>query len=405
MVAQAIGPGDPAPAPETARWPAIVSLSLGVFGLVTSEFLPVSLLTPMSEDLGVSTGAAGQAMTVTAVVAGFAGPATVILTRRLDRRGVLLALTALLLLSNLLSALATSYGALMVARAALGVALGGFWAMSAGLAMRLAPPRLVPRALAVVMTGVSLASILAAPFGAWIGDLLSWRHAFGAAALVGLLALVAQALTVPRLAPSGSASLGTLLRVLRRPTIHYGLLAVMLVMTAHFAGFTYIRPYLETVPKLGIGMISAVLSAFGVAGFLGNLAGAALAERGTRRAIGLAAAALTATSAALAFAGWIPLVAVGAILVWGFAFAMVPVSAQTLMTVGAPDEAESAGALNLAAFQVAISSGAVFGGLIVDSLGPAGIFMLSGLAAFLGLFAVNAIGGPAADGPCPQGAR
>ncbi len=369
---------------RAARWGAVLSLSLGVFGLVTAEFLPASLLTPMSADLGVSIGAAGQSVTTTAVVGAFAGPAIVIGTGRFDRRTVLLALTGLLVISSLIAGFASSLFVLLVARVLLGIALGGFWAMSLALAMRLVPDRLMPRAMAIVMSGVSLATVCAAPLGAWIGATLGWRYAFLLAAAVGVVTFIAQLLTVPPLPPKGTTSLGTILRVIRRPAVRLGLATILLVVTGHFAGFTYIRPYLELVPHFGVEMITAILLAFGIGGFFGNIAGGFIAERSTRLSITLAASGVAVTALILALFGVSPVIAAVATAAWGFAFGALPVSVQSFISRAAGDEAEGAGAATLTTFQIAISTGAILGGLIVELQGPAGVFLFSALAALLG---------------------
>lgn len=367
-----------------ARWGAVVSLSLGVFGLVTAEFLPASLLTPMSADLGVSIGAAGQSVTTTAVVAAVAGPAIVVYTGRFDRRTVLLALTGLLVISSLMAGFAPNLPFLLAARVLLGVALGGFWAMSLALAMRLVPGRLMPRAMAIVMSGVSIATVCAAPVGAWIGATLGWRYAFLLAAVVGVITFIVQALTVPSLPPVGTTGLATIVRVLRRPAIRLGLATILLVVTGHFAGFTYIRPFLEQVPRFDVEMITAILLAFGIGGFFGNIAGGFLAERNTRLSMMLAAIGIAGTALLLAVGGVLPGVAAAATAAWGFAFGALPVSVQSFLSRAAGDEAEGAGAATLTTFQIAISTGAILGGLIVELQGPAGVFLFASLAAILG---------------------
>lgn len=361
--------GAPTDERNKARWGAVVSLSLGVFGLVTAEFLPASLLTPMSADLGVSVGAAGQSVTTTAVVAAVAGPAIVVYTGRFDRRTVLLALTGLLVVSSLMAGFAPNLPFLLAARVLLGIALGGFWAMSLALAMRLVPARLMPRAMAIVMSGVSIATVCAAPVGAWIGATLGWRYAFLLAAVVGVVTFIVQALTVPSLPPIGTTGLGTIVRVLRRPAIRLGLATILLVVTGHFAGFTYIRPYLEQVPRFDVEMITAILLAFGIGGFFGNIAGGFLAERNTRLSMTLAAAGIAATALLLAVAGVLPGIAAAATAAWGFAFGALPVSVQSFISRAAGDEAEGAGAATLTTFQIAISTGAILGGLIVELQG------------------------------------
>ncbi len=379
--------------PETARWPAVVSLTLGVFGLVTAEFLPASLLTPISADLGISSGTAGQTVTVTAVVAAIAGPAIVIGTRSLNRRWTLYGLTALLIVASALAALANNLTLLLLSRVLLGIGLGGFWAMAGALAMRLVPMAQLPRAMAMIFTGVSVATVTAAPLGAYIGATFGWRAAFVLSGIVGVVALLAQALTVPSLPPAGHAGLGTMLAVLRRPKIRIGLFATLLVVAGHFAGFTYIRPYLEGIPHLDVEMISLVLLAYGLGGFFGNIAGGVITSRSATLGTVFAAGGIAASAVILALLGTSWVASATAVTLWGFAFGAFPVSIQSYITRAAPDEAESAGAMLLTTFQIAISSGAVLGGVLIDLQGPLGVVSFVAVAAALGASVMVARGG------------
>ncbi len=385
--------GDTSSSDTRARWDAVISLALGVFGLVTAEFLPASLLTPISADLGISSGTAGQTVTVTAVVAAFAGPGVVIGTRNLDRRWTLFGLSALLIISCALAALANGLPLLLVSRVLLGIGLGGFWAMSGALAMRLVPLDHLPRAMAMIFTGVSVATVAAAPLGAYIGSTLGWRAAFVLAGAVGVLALVAQAVTMPSLPPAGHAGLGTLAAVLKRPKIRIGLLATLLIVAGHFAGFTYIRPYLEEVPRLDVEMISLVLLAFGIGGFFGNIVGGMITERSATLGVVFASGLIALTAVILVSAGVSFTASAVAVTLWGFAFGALPVSIQSYITRAASDEAESAGALLLTTFQIAISSGAVLGGLLIDAQGPLGVMTFLGVASILGASVMVARGG------------
>lgn len=373
-------------------WGAVVSLALGVFGLVTAEFLPASLLTPMARDLGVSEGVAGQAVTATAIVAAIAAPTMAIMTRRMDRRLVMWMLTVFLILSNLLATFASSLTVLLLARVVLGVALGGFWAMSAAMALRLVPMRLMPRAMSIILTGVSLATVTAAPVGAYVGDIWGWRTAFMMATVVAALALLVQVATIPKLRPVGVASFRTLLEVLERPSIRVALLVVLLVASGHFAGFTYVRPFLEKVPAFDIQTISLVLLAYGVGGFFGNLAGGFMAERSLKTAVALAPLLIALAAISLLVMGASAPVSAAAVAVWGFAFGAVPVGLQTWLVREAPDQAESAGGLMVATFQVAIAMGAVFGGLLVDHAGVASAFAYCGAATLLAALTVFFLG-------------
>ncbi|MBA1364563.1 MFS transporter [Burkholderia gladioli] len=360
---------------ERASWSAVYALALGVFGLVTAEFLPASLLTPLAASLGITEGTAGQAVTVTAAVALVTSLLIAVLTRGIDRRRVLLAFSVLLVISNLLVASAGTFLAILLGRVLLGIALGGFWTMSAATAMRLVPAAMVPRALSIIFSGVAVATIAAAPLGSYFGHLIGWRNVFYAAAAIGALALAAQFATLPSMAPSGTTRLRTLLDVLRRPTVGIGMFAVTLVFTGHFAFFTYLRPFLEDVAGVGVNALSAILLGYGVANFLFTpVAGRAL-ERGLRPMMIAMPALMVVLGAALALFG--KLTALDAVLValWGAAFGGVPVAWSTWVTRVVPDEAESAGGLIVAAIQLAISLGAAAGGVVFDTHGATGVFV------------------------------
>jgi predicted MFS family arabinose efflux permease len=370
-------------------WPAVMSLSLGVFGFVTSEFLPPSLLTPMARDLSTTVGMAGQSVTATAFVAAIAGPAVVIGMSRFNRRTTLLALTLCLTVSGVLAGLASDLTAVIVSRILLGVGLGGFWAMSVALVIRLSPSGLEARAMAVMMTGVSVATVCAAPLGAWLSATLGWRLAFHMTAVVGLVALIVQMATVPSLPSTGSASLSSLGAALRRPTIRISLFATFCIASGHYAAFTYIRPFLEDVSKLDASSLSLLLLGFGIAGFFGNLLGGIISQRSSRVAIGASASGITVAMAAAVVAGTSHLVASAAVVLWGLSFGAYPVSIQTYLTQAAPDDAESAGAVHLSTFMIAVSLGAIFGGVLVDRLGPVTTFAVAGVAALVGAILIS----------------
>lgn len=353
-------------------WAAVVSLMLGAFSQVTAEFLPASLLTPIATDLGVSVGAAGQVVTATSLVGIVAGLATAIVTRSIDRRIVLWLLTVLLIVSNVLSATAGNLPMLLFARVLLGISLSGFWSMAAATAMRLVPPDSLPRAISVVFSGVSIATVSAAPIGAYLGDLWGWRNVFLLAAVVSVVVLVFQVLTLPRLPPLSSPDVRTLFVLMRRPSVRLVVIAIVVAISGHFAGFTYVRHFLEQVPLLPVTAISLVLLAYGVGGFFGNFAGGAIAARSAKAAVIAGAASIAVLALVLFLFGGSGLVAAIAVGLWGFAFGALPVGFQTWMVRVASDEAESAGGLLVAAFQVAITVGAVVGGVLVDWTGPFG---------------------------------
>jgi predicted MFS family arabinose efflux permease len=375
-------------------WAAVGSMALGVFSLVTAEFLPASLLTPIASDFRISEGAAGQTVTATAALALLSSLLVTAVIRNLDRRIVLLSFTVLLLVSNLIAAFAFNLPMLLIGRVLLGVGLGGFWSMSAALTMRLVPEASVPRALSIIFSGVSAATIFAAPVGIYLGHLFGWRAVFLMAAGLSVITLIAQAATLPRMPARGSARLGTLVEVLTRPGIAVGIGCAMLVFIGHFAFFTYLRPYLEFTTGAGIVMISSALLGFGIANLIGTLLSGFLLERSLRVALASMPLVLAVLAASLAmFKSTLPVDLV-IVALWGLAFGCVPVAWSTWLTRTIPDEAESAGGLLVAAIQLAITFGAAGGGAIYDFKGATAVFGASSVvllaAALMALFVVPA---------------
>lgn len=358
---------------------AVFSLTLGVFSLVMAEFLPASLLTPMADSLAVSEGQAGQAVTVTAVVALLSGLLVTSATQRLDRRHVLLGFSVMMIAANLAVAFAPGLGWLLVGRVLLGIALGGFWALSTATVMRLVPEHDVPRALSLLFTGVPIATISAAALGSYLGDLVGWRNVFLLAAVFSVLTLAFQAFTLPKMMPGRPTPLSTLVTVLKRPGIGAGIVAVVLVFSGHFAFFTYVRPFLETVSGMGINGLSSTLLAFGVANFVGTLAAGILLERSLRLMLMLMPLVMGVMGWLLATLGGFSM-GTDAVMVamWGFAFGAVPVAWSTWITRIVPDEAESGGGLIVASIQLAIALGAAVGGVMFGVGGVLGVCATAG---------------------------
>ena len=275
-------------APAKPAWRAVYSLGLGVFGLITAEFLPASLLTPMAASLGVTEGMAGQAVTATALVALVTGLLITPATRRIDRRWVLMFFSVLQIISSLLVAFAPNLHVLLMGRLLLGIAIGGFWAMSTATTMRLVPADKVPKALAVIFSSVSIATVVAAPLGSYLGSLIGWRNVFILCILPSMLALLWQLWVLPSMKPESSGSLSTLFRVLRRVdhkkswSYFVGALSAPLLNTIFFMGYIvlvfYKTDYIqERVASLGAANpLMFVVLLVGVQGLIEIIVGCAV---------------------------------------------------------------------------------------------------------------------------------
>lgn len=377
-------PAADAPGPRKAAWAGVVSLGLGIFTLVASEFLPASLLSPIAADLGVTEGVAGQLVTATSIIGIVGGPLVVSALPRVDRRTVMVGLTTLAVVSNVLVAIAPVFGLMMASRLLLGLAISGFWAMSLAVTSQLVPVDRLGRAMTIVNTGLSLATIAAVPAGAVLGDLFGWRTVFLGAAAVGVIALTVQMVTLPSVPPTGAPGFGTLVRTAARPVVALGILSVVLIAGGHFAGFTYLRPAFESIGAVTPSTLALLLAVFGLASFAGNLAAGPLADRRLGALLVAAPTAIGASMVLYALWGANPVVAVAVVSVWGAGFGAVPTMIQTWMARVAPDRLESAGGLIVAAFQTAITIGAAVGGLLVDSVGVQVAFLGGGISAVLG---------------------
>ncbi|MDF3216382.1 MULTISPECIES: MFS transporter [Mesorhizobium] len=366
---------------SAATWFAVISLAATSFALVSAEFLPAGLLTPMARDLGISEGTAGQVVTATASVGAVTAMLSNVLIGRLNRKAVLVGLSALAVGSNVLAALATDFWLLLLGRAGLGIALSAFWALSVAVVARLVGASATGRGMAIVTLGVSLATIAAPSMGALISDWIGWRSAMAMTAGLAALAMLLQFLSLPTLPATASNSLADVFRLTRRRGIQLGMLAILLLMTGHFAGSVYVRPFLEQVTLLTTGPIALALLGFGIAAVIGNVAGGRMADTNIHMALAVTAALMAVAALTLVLWGSHIGVAFGFVTLWGFAFGMAPVVLPTNMSRAAPDALEAAGSLMVTSFQIAITIGAVVGGYVVDTYGATGPLTLTAILA------------------------
>jgi len=360
-------------------WLSVVSLTVATFALVFSEFLPAGLLTPMASGLAISEGLAGQAVTATALTGAVSALLVGLVIGRIDRKAVMLFFCLLCVASSVAAATAPNFAVLLAARLVLGIAIGGFWTLVAAVVARLVSIEAIGRGMSIIFIGVSAATICAPPLGALIAEAFGWRAAFLVGGGAALLALVIEFVTLPKLPATDPVRLGTLVEMSKRPMVRIGLLAVVAIAAGHFAGFTYVRPVLETVTHLSPTVVAGVLLAFGLANFVGNLAGGALADRNLRLGLFAVGALLGLTTLGLAVFGAQAVLAAAFVTVWGFAFGGAPIVLQTWMARAAPDHLESVGGLFIATFQISIALGAAVGGAVVDGFGVGDAMLVTAL--------------------------
>ncbi|MCU1803459.1 MULTISPECIES: MFS transporter [Pectobacterium] len=366
---------------ERKAWGAVVAMSLAAFALVASEFMPVSLLTPLATDLLITEGQAGMGISVSGLFALFTALLITPIAAKVERKRLLLSMILLMVISGTIVAFAANYEMFMAGRALIGVAIGGFWSLSAATSIRLVPAHQVPKALALVNGGNALATVIAAPVGSYLGAFIGWRWAFFTVVPVAMIALAWIMLSMPRLAPRPTSSgSGNVLLLLKKPPIALGMLAVAGFFMGQFMLFTYLRPFLETVTRLDISMVSFVLLLIGVGGLIGTfLIGAFLKDGGLYKTLVSVPIMMAIIALALVEYGDAMLTTAVLLVIWGLIATATPVAWFTWIARSVPNDVEAGGGLFVAICQLAIALGGTVGGILFDTLGYRATFEVSAL--------------------------
>ena len=368
-----------------AYWSGVFAMTLCVFALIASEFMPASLLTPIALDLQVSEGMTGQGIAISGAFAVLTSLSISWLARTLDRKLLLMALAGLMAVSGLIVGLAPDYQTYMVGRALIGVVIGGFWAMSAATAMRLVPAPQVPKALAIFNGGNALATVIAAPLGSYLGSIIGWRGAFLCVVPIAAIALTWMYISLPpmKVGPRRTES-GNVFKLLKNRSVALGMVGCGAFFMGQFALFTYLRPFLETVTRVDVSMLSLILLVIGSTGFIGTL----IIGRFLRRSLFQTLIVIPVLMALIALA-LIPFghstFVVGALLgLWGLLATAAPVGWWSWVAQAMPNNAEAGGGLMVAVIQLSIALGSTVGGLLFDSYGYQRTFFASAIVLLLG---------------------
>ncbi len=386
------------------NWGAVLAMSLAAFALVASEFMPVSLLTPLAADLQITEGQAGQGISVSGLFALLTSLLIAGVAARVERKRLLLALTVLMIVSGTVVALAPNYPVFMLGRALIGVAIGGFWSLSAATAMRLVPEPQVPRALAIVNGGNALATVIAAPLGSFVGGLIGWRGAFFCVVPVATLAAAWLMISLPSIKAQGVAKNSSLLHLMKRTPVALGMLAVSVFFMGQFMLFTYLRPFLEAVTQVSASGLSLILLVLGLAGFAGTFVIERFLKKSLSLTLGIIPLVMAGIALALVIFGSSTAITTLLLGLWGLVATAAPVGWWTWLSKTLPDDAEAGGGLMVAIIQLAIASGAIVGGLMFDLSGYQATFELSAavlsVAALLTWLATRASGHPTRRSKC-----
>ncbi|BBQ85384.1 TPA: MFS transporter [Kluyvera ascorbata] len=356
---------------------ALLALTISAFSIGTTEFVIVGLVPTIAEQLAISLPSAGMLVSIYALGVAIGAPVLTALTGKLPRKQLLLALMVLFTVGNLLAWQAPGYATLVVARLLTGLAHGVFFSIGSTIATSLVPKEKAASAIAIMFGGLTVALVTGVPLGTFIGQHFVWRETFLAVSMLGVIALIASAVLVPRNIPSRApASLADQMKVLTHPRLLMIYAITALGYGGVFTAFTFLAPMMQNLAGFTPNAVSWILLGYGVAVAVGNIWGGKLADKhGAVPALKFIFAALAALLIVFQFTASIQYAALATVLVMGvFAFGNVP-GLQVYVVQKAeeytPAAVDVASGLNIAAFNVGIALGSVVGGQTVEHYGLA----------------------------------
>ncbi|OBZ14910.1 MFS sugar transporter [Bacillus sp. FJAT-27264] len=372
-MSQSVSHSQPKVEAKTGRW-ALFALAISAFGIGTTEFVPVGLITTIANDLNIAVTLAGLLISGYALGVAIGAPILTALTNRMSRKSLLMSLMIVFIIGNVVAAIAPNFELLLIARFITAFSHGVFFSIGATIAVQLVSPEKKASAIALMFTGLTIAIVTGVPLGTYIGQAFGWRATFWGVALLGVIAIVSSAILIPKnLKQSPPTKFTDMFRLLTNSRLLLGFLITALGYGGTFVAFTYLTPLLHDVTGISQGMINIILIVYGIAVAFGNSFGGKLANKNPIRAlfwmfIIQAAVLVLLTFLAPFKAGGI----IGVILMGLFAFMNVPglqLYVVQLAEKYVHSAVDVASAINIAAFNVGIAIGSVVGGVVVDHMG------------------------------------
>ncbi len=372
-------------------WLAVSAIGLSTFSVVTTEMLPIGLLSPIAETLNTTAGHASLMISLPALLAALFSPLILLVSGRINRRTLLCVLMLLLIGANLASAAASNISWLLAARVLVGLCIGGIWAIAGGLASRLVAKQSIGLATAIIFGGVAAASVFGIPLGALIGDLLGWRAAFLVMTIFTTLVLILLIKSLPSLPADGAVRVRQFIDQLANRQVIIGLLLTLFLVAGHFMAFTFIRPLLQVVAHYESHWIGPLLFAYGCAGIIGNFLAGSTTDKQIKRLLVLITLGLILSILLFSLAGISLLASISITLLWGLSYGGVSVSLMRLMMLIAPKAIEVVTSLYIGMFNLAIAIGAFCGGQLVDLYGLNINLLIAGVTLLIALLIIASL--------------
>ena len=355
-------------APDNALSPVLISLCLGVTCLIAAEFIPVSLLSIIANDLGISKGLAGQTVTAVGVVSFLTSLFVASIFKNTDRRTLLLVLAVILVLSNVIIAFSYNTLTLFIGRALLGFSVGGFWSLSNAVLQRLVVPEKLAVAFSTMLSGVSIATIVALPGATYLSLYISWRMIFVITSVVSAVVGIALFLTLPSLIPTQSNGVKVMASLLKEKIVCYGLLGTFLSYGGYHVIFTYIRLFFEEKLHIDSSWFTALMLIYASLNIAGTMLAGKIFSLSFKRFFKLVPLYMLVCVVLMLVLNNTALMALPLFL-FALGFGLIPVAWSLWAIYTIPKQTEIAGGLSVAITQLAVAVAAIVGGNLYDNFG------------------------------------
>lgn len=353
---------------QRSQYFQMILMGISAFIFNTTEFVPVALLSDIAQDFSITTAETGLMLTIYAWIVAAMSLPLMLLTGKIERKRLLLALFMVFIASHALSVFAWSYQVLLISRIGIALAHAIFWSITAAIILRIAPKGKKALALSILAMGTSLAMVLGVPIGRLVGQWLGWRATFGGIGVVAFVVFILQAKLLPTLPSMFDGDFRKVPELLKNPLLASLYLFIFLVFTAHYTTYSYIEPFMRQVGLISENMATFVLLLFGIAGLMGSVIFSRWGEKSNK---GL----MLVSTMLLLFSMTVLLSSVSSIwllsivtLIWGMVLMLLILSVQAKVIVIDNSAQDVVMAMLSGIINLGIGAGALFGGYAVTHL-------------------------------------
>lgn len=380
---------EPPPAPNLAsrqsKYFQVILMGVSAFVVNTTEFVPVALLSDIARDFSITTAETGWMLTLYAWVVAAMSLPLMLLTSRLERKRLLLALFAVFIASHALSVFAWSFNVLLISRVGIALSHAIFWAITAAIALRVAPQGKKALALSILATGTSLALVLGVPIGRILGQWFGWRTTFAGIGIIAFIVFILQAKLLPDLPSMFDGSFSKLPELLRNPLLICLYLFCFVVFTADYAAYSYIEPFMNKVGTISQNQVTFILLLFGGAGLIGSYIFSRWNERSTTQLMLISTVLILAAMMLMLWAVssiWLLSIVT---VVWGTAMILLMLTIQSKVIEIDVNAQDMVMAMFSAIINLGIGMGALLGGYAVTYISLSSVGFVGAAIAALAL--------------------